>query len=185
VQLIWKSYYSAGCIPRNQLEGSFWWKAHLKLVDLYKAMAKCNLGEGKSAFFWTGLWKPSCLQQTFPHLLSFAKKTNAAISEIVSTEFIEDLFHLPLSQQAFLELDQFEEVCNQAVLKINGGGVDSWSYIWGSPEFSVHKAYNVMSGTQPAPPHFSWIWKSSCQAKHKFFFWLLLLDILNTTNLLG
>jgi hypothetical protein len=97
VQLIWKSYYSAGCIPGNQLEGSFWWKAHLKLVDLYKAMARCNLGDGKPAFFWTGLWKPSCLQQTFPHLLSFAKKTNATISEMVNTKFIEDLFHLPLS----------------------------------------------------------------------------------------
>src|SRR3954463_3586480 len=28
------------------------------------------------------------------------------------------------------------------------------------------------------------LWKSSCQRKHKFFFWLLLLDRLNTRNLL-
>jgi hypothetical protein len=58
---------------------------------------------------------------------------------------LEDLFHLPLSQQAFLELDQFEEICNQTISKINGGGIDSWSFIWGSHEFLVHKAY-VMSG---------------------------------------
>ena len=40
-------------------------------------------------------------------------------------------------------------------------------------------------GSQPTPPHFSGIWNSSCQAKHKFFFWLFLLDRLNTRNLLG
>ena len=42
-----------------------------------------------------------------------------------------------------------------------------------------------MIGYQPAPPHFCWIWESSCQSKHKFFFWLLLQDRLNTRNLLG
>jgi hypothetical protein len=42
-----------------------------------------------------------------------------------------------------------------------------------------------MNGEQHTPPHFSWIWKSSCQARHKFFFWLLLHDRLNTRNLLG
>jgi hypothetical protein len=67
------------------------------MIDLYKAMPKCNLGDGKSAFFWYDLWLDACLQQKFPHLLSFAKKANATIAEIVNTEFIEDLFHLPLS----------------------------------------------------------------------------------------
>jgi hypothetical protein len=61
VQLIWSTYYSNGSIPGNQLEGSFWWKSHLKMVDLYKAMAKCNLSDGKSAFFWSDLWTDSCL----------------------------------------------------------------------------------------------------------------------------
>jgi hypothetical protein len=71
VQLIWNSYYSDGSIPGNQLVGSFWWKSHLKLVDLFKAMARCNVGDGKSAYFWSDLWQSSCLQQEFPHLLSF------------------------------------------------------------------------------------------------------------------
>jgi hypothetical protein len=65
---------------------------------------------------------------------------------------LEDLFHLPLSHQAFLELNQFEELCNQTVLKINYGVVDTWSYIWGSSEFSVKNAFAVMSGHQHAPP---------------------------------
>jgi hypothetical protein len=68
---------------------------------------------------------------------------------------------------------------------INEGGKDKWTYIWNSEEFSSQKAYKVLMGWQPCPPHFSWIWSSFCQAKHKFFFWLLLLDRLNTKNLLG
>jgi hypothetical protein len=131
------------------------------------------------------LWQPSCLQHRFPHLLSFAKNTNGTISDIVNTEFMEDLFHLPLSQQDFLELDQFEEICNLAISKIDNGGMDTWSYIWGSSEFLVHKAYVAMSGFQPAPLPFLLNLETSWQAKHKFFFWLLLLDRLNTRNLLG
>jgi hypothetical protein len=32
---------------------------------------------------------------------------------------------------------------------------------------------------------FSWLWESACQAKHKFLFWLLMHDIVNTRNWLG
>ena len=43
----------------------------------------------------------------------------------------------------------------------------------------------MLVGYQTVLPHFRWLWKSSCQAKHKFFFWLLLHDRLNTRNLLS
>jgi hypothetical protein len=36
--------------------------------------------------------------------------------------------------------------------------------------------------TQPASPLFKWMWKSSPQNKHKFIFWLLHKDRLNTRN---
>jgi hypothetical protein len=63
--------------------------------------------------------------------------------------------------------------------------MDSWSYIWGNNVVTVKNVYKALIGYQHAPPHFSWIWKTSCQAKHKFFFWLLIHDQLNTRNLLG
>ena len=62
---------------------------------------------------------------------------------------------------------------------------DVWTYIWGTEIFSTKKAYNVLIGVQHASPQFAWIWKSSCQAKHNIFFWLLFHDRLNTRDLLA
>jgi hypothetical protein len=53
------------------------------------------------------------------------------------------------------------------------------------PILNKKNAYNVMIGRRRTPEIFSWVWKSSCRAKHNFFFWLLLLDRLNTRNLLA
>ena len=61
--------------------------------------------------------------------------------------------------------------------------VDWWSYIWGSP-FSSWKAYKSLIGHAQIHQSFHWTWNSSCQNKHKVFFWLLLKDRLSTRNIL-
>jgi hypothetical protein len=63
VQLVKSSYYGSGTLPGSNMEGSFWWKEHLKLIDYYKQMARCNLGNGSTTFFWTDLWSDNCLHQ--------------------------------------------------------------------------------------------------------------------------
>jgi hypothetical protein len=50
VNLIWNSYYASGAVHGQRLVGSFWWRAYLKLLDSYKALARCNLGDGKVFF---------------------------------------------------------------------------------------------------------------------------------------
>jgi hypothetical protein len=184
VHLIRDTYYSNGELPTNFLEGSFWWKSHLKLLDLCKGMAKCVVGNGRTVNFWTDLWEQNCLHQRFPHLFTFAKYTNWNVEKVVHTEFLEDMFHLPLSQQAYEEFQNLEVVCQNTLIKIQEGNGDKWNYIWGNNEFSSQRAYRVMIGYSPTPKIFTRIWKTSCQAKHKFFFWLLLHDRLNTRNLL-
>ena len=51
VHLVWDTYYSNNQLPGARLQGSFWWKAHLKLLDYYKGMARCKLGNGSTALF--------------------------------------------------------------------------------------------------------------------------------------
>jgi hypothetical protein len=148
-------------------------------------MARCNLGDGRSTLFWTDLWHDSCLHQKFPHLVTYAKRTDYSVSQALQHEYLQDLFHLPMSQAAYEEFLQLEEVCSHAQNLSIQQNPDSWSYIWGSSDFCSKKAYSMMMGHYEVIPHFSWLWNSSCQPRHKFFFWLLLHDRLNTRNLLG
>jgi hypothetical protein len=83
------------------MEGSFWWKSHLKLLDTYKAMARYNFGNEKSVLFWTGIWEDTCVYLKFPHLVTFAQITDHSVWEVISQEFLQDMFHLPLSQAGF------------------------------------------------------------------------------------
>jgi hypothetical protein len=61
---------------------------------------------------------------------------------------------------------------------------DKWTYKWGSETYSSKKAYKSISADSPAPPIFKWLWASSNLGTHKFFFWLLVRDRLNTRNIL-
>lgn len=61
---------------------------------------------------------------------------------------------------------------------------DSWVYIWGSAQYSSSKAYRLLTGHTQVDPIFKRLWKTSCQSKHKVFFWLVLVDRLSTRNML-
>ena len=164
--------------------GSFWWKANLKLIDQFKSMARCHLGDGKSALFWTDLWHTSCLHHSFPHLFSFVRNPHLNIQQVLQTEYLQDLFFLPLTTEAYEEFLQMEDICISMRQSEYLGTLDTWSYIWGTEYYSSIKAYKVLIGHKQTPPHFNWIWQSSCQPKHKVFFWQLLHDRVNTRNLL-
>lgn len=184
VNLVWETYYSNGQLPGQQMVGSFWWKANLKLVELYKSLAKCNIGDGKSAYLWTDQWHLSCLHHCLPHLFSFTKNPFIFVETAINMEFLEDLFHLPLSLQAYEEFQQLEVICEEIKSFEFRDCNDTWSYIKGSERFSSSKAYTSMIGVKVVPPHFQWVWNSSCQPKHKVFFWMVLHDRVNTRNLL-
>lgn len=57
-------------------------------------------------------------------------------------------------------------------------------FIWNSHLYSVKKAYRHLSGHLNLHPAYKWLWSSSCQKKHKVFFWLLIKDRLSTRELL-
>jgi hypothetical protein len=50
--------------------------------------------------------------------------------------------------------------------------------------FSVTTTYESLVGQHQTHIAFKWLWRSSCQPKHKVFFWLLLKDRLSTRYIL-
>lgn len=94
---------------------------------------------------------------------------------------IHSLFHLPLSQQAHGQMLQLQVIFEHMELTALP---DRWTYIWNSNLFSVRKAYKQLSGHLVLHPVYKWLWRLSCQNKHKVFFWLLIKDRLSTRELL-
>jgi hypothetical protein len=133
--------------------------------------------DGRSILFWQDTWNGRTLKLEFPELFSFAKKDNISLHDVMVSEQFQDLFHLPLSLQAFELYGQLETFVLSLQLEEN---LDQWSYIWGNATFSSIKVYKRLIGSQPVHPAHRWLWKSSCQPKHKIFFWLLMHDKLNT-----
>lgn len=182
VHLVWERHYNDGTLPSSsRLKGSFWWKDNLKLLDSFKGMAMVNIVDGQSCLLWDDLWFNKVPRLQYPQLFSFAKLSGISINAAVNSEGPNTLFHLPLSQLAAVQLMELAHNLNSLQLQ---NDVDIWTYIWGSPIFSTSKAYKHLTGHRPCRPFFRKIWKTSCQNKHKVFFWLLLIDRLSTRQLL-
>jgi hypothetical protein len=84
-----------------------------KLISNFStSSSRCHIGDRKSVLFWTDLWDSECIMHKFPYLLTFAKSTDSTVHQVMETEFLEDRFHLPLSQQAFSEFEALETLCD-------------------------------------------------------------------------
>jgi hypothetical protein len=183
VQLIWKAHYNDERIPHEKaVKGSFWWRDCTAFIDTFKMIAKCKVRSGNTIMLWNDIWKEDAMRTTFPQLHSFAKNKDISVSNAIqqNTEDLYQLFHLPLSAIAMQQ-------CNTLNINLTdlAGNTekDIWGFQWGD-FFSAKKVYEAILNPPEAAVPFRWIWKSCCLPKHKFFFWLLLMDRLNTKDLM-
>jgi hypothetical protein len=181
VKLIWFHYYNSGKLPGQNKKGSFWWRDIVKLLGKFKSMSSVIVAEGNSVLFWKDRWIGQPLDLTYPELFSFVKNGNVTFKSVASNFEVSGIFNLPLSTQAHQQLNLLHQSLSNRQIR---DGVDTWVYCWGNSIFSTSKTYKFLSSGALAHPVFRWIWKSRCQMKHKVFFWLLLVNRLNTRGLL-
>ena len=146
----------------------------MKFLPDFKLIASPHVENGESALFWYDTWNNQSLATSAPELFSFAKNKLISVQKAFSQEAFSDLFQLPLSQPAFLQLQDIQHLIESMPLSDNN---DSWLYSWGSNIFASAKVYKILVGHTEIHPTFKWLWKSRCQPKHKVFFWLLLNDL--------
>jgi len=183
VKLIWSTYYADDTIPHAAGEvGSFWWKDLLKLCDQFRGVATCTVGDGKSVLFWLDVWNNRLLKDSLPRLFSFAKNQNISVAQFLQTNTIEEQFYTPLSMEAYQEFEELQSIIQG--IQVSVDRQDTWHYIWGSNKYSSKQFYNFQFRNIKPPDPFLWIWKSKCSNKLRVFCWLLLMDRLNTKNLL-
>jgi hypothetical protein len=182
VKLIWQAYYQYGAVPiTSTSRGSFWWRDCIALIPEFKQFTTCAPGNGKSIMLWDDKWQDTILKHKFPHLFSFTKNRNINILDAYNAahENIFGMFNLPLSLIAAQQCDELSQELNNLHLddlSVN----DKWKFAWGGNKYSTQKVYMALVNAPVAPAPFRWIWKSACLPKHKFFFWLLIQDRLNT-----
>jgi hypothetical protein len=64
-------------------------------------MAHVNIQDGKSCFLWHDLWNDVLCSQAFPKLFSFVRNQNTFFYLVANNQDFYELFHLPLSPEAF------------------------------------------------------------------------------------
>ena len=170
-------------VPHASREvGSFWWKDVLRLNVIYRGIAKCSLGNGSTVLFWDDLWCPVVLAQAFPIISQAATNTLASVQDVLQALDTASVLNLPLSPEAYDQLLELQNLLS--IVTYDPDSNDSWSFIGGNANYSAKKLYTVAYSTMQAPRNFSWLWKSQCTPRVKFFAWLMLLDRLNTRVML-
>ena len=130
VQLVWKAYYNDKVPHVDNLRGSYWWKDIMKLVDNFRSVAFVRHGTGDTFLFWTDSWKldgpVTTMKSRFPRLCSYALNEDVSAATVfAAVDDLPSLFHLPLSQQAFVELDNLKNLLLQHPLSQES---DVWSF---------------------------------------------------------
>ena len=120
VNLLWESYYTTNP-PQGKVEGSFWWKAHLKLIPLFKEVAHSTVGTGETTLFWTDNWHENPLAHQYPELHSFVIDGQCSVAHMKQSLDIMQQFHTPLSSIAFQQLNDITPI-----LQHLGNSNDSW-----------------------------------------------------------
>jgi len=127
VKLIWGTYYQNKVPHASREVGSFRWKDVLRLNVLYRGIARCSLGDGSTVLFWGDLWGPVVLAQAFPNLSQAATNTSASVMDIMAAPDLVSIVNLPLSQQAYEELVDMQDLLS-SIANVPGSN-DHWSFI--------------------------------------------------------
>jgi hypothetical protein len=181
VQLVWSKYYESKVPHAAREMGFFGWKDILRLNTIYRGIATCTVGNGSTVCFWDDLWTDFVLSIKYPRLVSFARKVDVSVLEVMQADDLDSLFILPLSAEALHELDNLQ--AQLQTMPYDDENVDSWVPVWGS-KYSSRRFYREAFSQVDAHPVFRVMWKSNCMPRIKFFVWLVLVDRLNTKTML-
>ena len=100
----------------------------------------------------------------------------------MQTEDTTEIFTLPLPEQAMDELMSMQH--DIQYVNYDEGSNDVWSFLWGNSQYTSSKFYKLAFKHLQVPKTFKWVWKSKCTPRLKIFAWFILMDPLNTRDML-
>jgi hypothetical protein len=181
VKLVWSLYGNS--IPHAQSKrGSFWWRDIFSLVDDYRSVSRCQIGDGTTVLFWKDFWSNGeLLCDKFPRLFSFSLDEDISVASMISSEALSSCFALPLSVEAFQELQEVSAIIEDT--NISETRLDQRKFVWGD-KYTPSRFYNFLFEQLPQDQALHEVWASKSMPKLKVFLWLLLIDRLNTQDIM-
>ena len=151
----------------------------------FRECAWVQINAGDTALMWSDNLhldgQVSTLQLRFPRLFSYVKDPWITILEFLDSQDIFQHFHLPLSSQAFDDLAILQSMLGG--LNRTPGSKDIWFWKGTAKGYSPKLFYSHTFVSESFNPLAAWIWKSSCTMKIKVFAWMLIMDRLNTKDM--
>jgi hypothetical protein len=153
VNLAWELYYTTALPPARSRDISFWWRDCLKTLPTYKNLDICTFVQGNSILLWQDTWSDIPLKLKWPHLFSFAKNESVSLKEALASPHIPDLFHLPISEEALVQLNLFQALLQDLLPSAEN---DSWTML-GNSSLPVSKVYKRLMGDVRPMPALDWM----------------------------
>ena len=101
---------------------------------------------GDTCLFWHDKWLQQPLKDDYPELYSFALNNNLSVTNFYAHQQLQEIFSLPLSAEAFQQLQLIQSFIDQFPLTDQH---DKWSSNWG--DYSASKAYRSLMGQTNVP----------------------------------
>jgi hypothetical protein len=182
VKLVWSLY--GDHVPHTKMgKGSFWWRDIFSLVGDYRSITRSKIGNGTTVLFWKDFWQEGNLMcDRFPRLFSFALDEDISVAALLSAEDLTSKFYLPLSVEAFQELQVIQQITNDNPLIPDNH--DQRIFVWGE-KYTSARYYRFLFERVPKHDIMTVIWSSKTLPKIKVFLWLLMLDRLNTRDIMS
>ena len=186
VELVWHCYYQ-NKVPQASIRvGSFWWKDISSLFWQYRGVTQCSPGNGSSTLMWKDKWTDQgILASDFERLFSFALDPDISLQTALHTAHLPSLFFLPLSEQAYDEMQQLSLTLHELNQDQQAReGFDRWIYQTNSEKYTPASYYKQMFQGLQQHGIYTKLWKCKSLPKHKVFTWLMINDRLNTRDLM-
>lgn len=155
-------------------------------MDKFREITCVQVNQGDTVMFWADSWQIDNsivpLQHRFGRLFSYAIDTMASVKDFIDCQQWESMFHLPLSQQAHQEMLNLKHLVDSLQLKQNE--YDKWVLRQNGKQYTAKSYYTYVHKDIISNPLLNWIWASSCTMKIKVFAWMLVMDRLNTQDML-
>jgi hypothetical protein len=181
VHLVW-ALYGDNVPHASSKRGSFWWRDIFSLVEDYRSVSRCRIGNGQSVLFWKDFWvNGELLCDKYPRLFSYCLNEDISVATFASSQDAAGIFALPLSVEAYQEFQEVSVLMNST--EIIDEQNDVRSFVWGD-KYTPSKFYNFLFAQVPQDAALNAIWASKAMPKLKVFLWTLMLDRLNTRDIM-